>query len=60
MSDILERPQPKDDRLVVDGSYVREQAREAATLFLTPVSGVYRALFGSARMRKRRARNRAA
>jgi hypothetical protein len=36
---------------VVDGKYLRTQAKEAAGIFLAPLSGVYVAAFGSARMR---------
>ncbi len=51
MSDILERAGAKDtekqkERLVVDGRYVREQAGEAAAIFLAPVSGILRVLVG--------------
>jgi hypothetical protein len=41
-----------DSRLLVDGRYVREQVGEAVTLFLAPVSGIWRALKGRPRRAK--------
>ena len=40
--------EPKNGaRFVVDETYLRKQASEAVALFLTPLSGVFGALFGN-------------
>jgi hypothetical protein len=52
VSNAQDRPSPapakkRNERIVVDGHYVREQASEAAAIFLAPVSGIFRVLVGS-------------
>lgn len=68
MVDTLERPNsaptpaPSDDKegasFTLDGRYLRDQASEAVALFLTPLSGVFKAATGRARLRIRRNRRR--
>lgn len=39
----------RSDRVVVNGSYLRAQARDAVRTFVAPLSGVYNAAVGIAR-----------
>ena len=56
MSDVIDKPAKNDEEyFVVDRVYLRKQARDAATLFLTPVSGVYRAAVGRKRRKPKKA-----
>ncbi|MGN3973880.1 hypothetical protein [Tsuneonella sp. SYSU-LHT278] len=41
----------KTGSFTIDKRYIKTQAREAVTLFLAPVSGVYRAAVGKAQNR---------
>ena len=41
----------RDGQFVIDKGYIKTQATEAVTLFLAPVSGVYRAATGKASAR---------
>ncbi len=64
MSDAITEPAlaaaEPDDRLVVDGNYLRSQASEAVTIFLAPMSGIFRVISGKNQIRAARKRKQAA
>jgi hypothetical protein len=63
MTEVLDRPAPTEDgKVVLDGEFLRTQAKEAVETFLSPLLGVYAAATGRrlATVRKRRRAKRAA
>lgn len=61
MSDVMERPirEQADDKIVIDGEFIKEQASEAVATFFAPFAGVVAAATGDRRIFVRRRRKRA-
>ena len=59
MSEVQQREVSHEDKIVVNGEFLREQAKEAVETFFAPLAGVYAAAKGERiffRRKRRRSR----